>query len=135
MDAVESLEEDIGLNVDLSVNESMITFLESNYNSDFARTMEVEEAAITKKEVANLTNELKMAKKTIHFLREKSIKDEEVVKTLKYECTIGANEYKGLSNKHKSSKRTIRELEEQLKSSRELLSKTTSGNLVITKWL
>ena len=131
LDAVESLEDQLGLNVDLTVNDSMISFLQNNYNSDFARTMEVEESVKTKKEVANLNNELKKAKKTITFLREQLTKDGEVTKALKEECTNGAKEYKGLSSRYRSSKRTIRELEEQLNSNRYLLSKTTSENLVI----
>ena len=120
-----------GLNVDLTVKESMMSFLQNYYNSDFARTMEVEEAVKTKKEVANLTNELKKAKKTITFLRDKLTKDETVTTTLNEECINGAKEYRSLNSKYRSSKRTIRELEEQLKSNRELLSKITSENLVI----
>ena len=74
---VESLEYALGLDVNLSVNESMIEFIqdESNHNSDFgrepvksdfAKTLELEEETKSKKK---MEIELKVAKKTISDLR------------------------------------------------------------------
>ena len=68
IDAVETLEEAIGLDVDLTVNDSMVKYLENeeNYTSDFGSTMELERNRSLMKK---LEIELKVSKKTIKDIR------------------------------------------------------------------
>ena len=88
MDAVENLENEIGLGVDLSVNESMMRYFEndehnkSNFGqltltSNFARTLELEENNKSKKKSEV---ELKVAKKTVMDLREQYQKKDEALR-------------------------------------------------------
>ena len=137
LDAVETLEDNLGLNIDLTVNESMIAYIqdEGNYRSDFARTMELEVVDKSTNEQVKLQNQLNNAKKTIAFLRQISQKDKKYIKRLEDECVNGAKEYKNLSKKYKTSRQTTKKLDESLKSSRELLAKTSSENIEVKQKL
>ena len=131
LDAVESLENNLCLDVDLSVNESMIAFMQdqNNYQSVFARTVELEETDKTRKEnKGRLEKEVQNAKNTIVFLRK-------CVKSLKEECTNGAKEYRGLSNRYRKSKQSIRRLELELKETRDHLATTSKDNIVLKQKL
>ena len=125
LEAVKVLEHNQCLDVDLSINESMIEYMQdpNNYRSDFAKTVELEEVDKSKKN--KLEKELETSKKTIIYLRKS-------VKFLRDECTNGVKEYKGVSNRYKTSKRNVRTLENELKENRELLA-NTSKEIVVLK--
>ena len=126
LDAVENLENDIGLDVNLSVNESLVLFMqdEKNYRSDFARTMELEQVEQSRKEKVKLEIELENSKKTIAFLRLLNQKDKNNIKSLK-------EGYVTLNNKYRTSTKIVKKLEYDLKSSRDLLAKTSSENVQV----
>ena len=86
LDAVESLEDAIGLDQDLTVNDSMIDFLlnEENYLGDFAGTMEMERNKVDKKK---LETELKTARKTIEDIRKLYKEKDDALK----KCLIKVN--------------------------------------------
>ena len=137
LDAVENLENDLGLEVDLTINESMLAYIQDdkNYRSDFARTMELEESDNSRNEKIKLEKELINAKKTILFLRKLSLKDKKYIKTLEEECTNGAKEYRSISKRYKNSIQIKKKLDECLKSNRELLAKTSSENIEVKQKL
>ena len=140
LDAVEMVEDAemlANLDVDLSVNESMVNFIENpkNYKSDYAKTLELEKTLEeTNKQInekSNVVQELENAKKTITFLRNMTHKDRKYIKTLEKEISNNAKELKDLAKKCKTSKETVRKLEESLNSNRDLLAKATSENVQV----
>ena len=140
LDAVELVEDAeilANLDVDLSVNESMVNYIEDpkNYKSDYAKTLELEKTMDeTNKQINEKTNvvkELESAKRTITFLRGLTSKDRKYIKTLEKEISYSAKEFKDLTKKFKTSKETVRKLEDSLKSNRDLLAKATSENVQV----
>ena len=140
LDAVEMVEdaEILGnLEVDLSVNQSMVDFIvdPKNYQSDYAKTLELEKSLENANKAINEDSkkekELENAKKTIAFLRNLNLKDKKYVQILEKECANGAKEYKDLEKRYKSSKLVIKMLEQDLKSNRVLLAKASTENIQV----
>ena len=81
VEMVEDAEILANLDVDLTVNESMVNFIENpeNYKSDYAKTLELKKTLEqTKKQInkkSNVVQELENSKRTNAFLRSMTLKD------------------------------------------------------------
>ena len=127
LDAVETLENDIGLDVNLSVNESLVLFMQDdkNYRSNFARTMELEQVDQSRKEKFKLEIELENYIKNNNISETaKSEEKKSNIKSLKEENVT-------LNNKFRTSTKIVKKLEHDLKSSQDLLAKTSSENVQV----